>query len=724
MNKLWSITLVLILGLLSTTLVAQGFETQFGKNRVQYHDDFKDWWMYESENFITYWYGKARNVAQASMQTAEMDFNNIVNIIEHRTNEKIEIIAYVDLTDLKQSNIGSEEQFSQTAGKTKIVGNKMFVHFNGDHQHLRHQIRKGIASIILDAMLYGGNFQEIVQNAVFLNVPKWYRDGLISYIASDWSAEIESDLVNIYRNEEEHGFEELAFEYPEVIGHSFWHFIGDRYGKSTIANILYLTRINRNLNNAFLYVIGTSLPRLMEEWELANQFRKDEAKSYLGESKLPIKVKKDRLLTHVEVHPETGKMVYATNQMGKVRVYRDRKDKRDKCFLKFGYCNQVQSADLNYPLFSWSPSGEHLYIIYEKRDVIISRKYDSKTWEYEQQVFPNDIQRIYDFDVAKNGDIYFTGSNSGLSDVFRYIPKSRQYQKITDDFYDDLECEYVLTNNYEGLLFTSNRPNTIILPRMDLDTILPLANREIFYYDIENGSEQLIAITDNSLGDKKGMQLRMGQKLTFLSNKSGIWNQRVIDLASVMQESNLGGSIEFGFDGRPLTGYKENISLSYLDPERNIYYDVLKRDRQYVRVNSGMVVEEIIEDSPLSNDDEEKSNLPDQEEQIDLNYFESPFQNPEIKVKEKGDGLLSTMDDVADYQYDKLGRGEIPKFVFARAVASRTRFKIDFFNTNLDNSLMFGGLDTYAGTKREFENPPLGILLKANLKDIFVVYVV
>ena len=78
-------------------LNSQVTDTQFGKNRVQYHNDFKDWWMYESENFITYWYGKARNVGQAAMQIAEMDYENIVNIIEHRTNEKIEIFFSICL---------------------------------------------------------------------------------------------------------------------------------------------------------------------------------------------------------------------------------------------------------------------------------------------------------------------------------------------------------------------------------------------------------------------------------------------------------------------------------------------------------------------------------------------------------------------------------------------------------------------------------------------------
>jgi hypothetical protein len=57
-------------------------------------------------------------------------------------------------------------------------------------------------------------------------------------------------------------------------------------------------------------------------------------------------------------------------------------------------------------------------------------------------------------------------------------------------------------------------------------------------------------------------------------------------------------------------------------------------------------------------------------------------------------------------------------------IASRLKFKLDYFNVTLDNDLLFGGLDSYAGTKREFEPSPLGILFKASIKDLLEDYIV
>ena len=145
---------------------AQLVQTEFGKNRIQYPDAFAPWPLYEPATFITYWYGKGRNIAHTVVQLAEKDNDEIRSVLEHRFNDKIEIIVYLDLSDLKQSNLGSEEVFVSAAGRTKILGNKMFVYFNGDHQQLSDQIRRGIASVYLESMLYGSNLQEVVQNAV------------------------------------------------------------------------------------------------------------------------------------------------------------------------------------------------------------------------------------------------------------------------------------------------------------------------------------------------------------------------------------------------------------------------------------------------------------------------------------------------------------------------------------------------------------------------------
>ena len=123
-NKTWQITLLalLLLSIGAIEVGAQSIRTEFGKNRIQYHDDFSKWWEYETENFIIYWYGKGRNIAESVVQIAEDVHPQIQSFVEHKINDKIEVIVYTDISDLLQSNIGNEETFETKHETTKVIG--------------------------------------------------------------------------------------------------------------------------------------------------------------------------------------------------------------------------------------------------------------------------------------------------------------------------------------------------------------------------------------------------------------------------------------------------------------------------------------------------------------------------------------------------------------------------------------------------------------------------
>jgi hypothetical protein len=363
-----------------TALVSgQSIYTEFGKNRVQYHDDFKDWWMYETENFVTYWYGKGRNIAQSVIQIAEHDNAEIQSILEHRFNDKIEIVVYLDVTDMKQSNIGAEEIFASAAGRTKILGNKMFVYFDGDHQNLRHLIRQGIAAVYLESMLYGSNLQEVVQNAVLLNLPDWYKSGLIAFVAENWSPALDDKMMDILsqRNGRYQKFHRLVKDYPELAGHSLWHYISRTYGKSTIANILYLTRINRNLDNAILYVLGLKFNELIEGWETYIQSEYQNAVVWEGEDLLSLRRKDPSVISALSLSPDGRTLAYALNYADKTRVYlRDMQTGKRAMIFKTGKKNIIQEPDDNYPHFAWHPEGSVLSLLYEHRDMLYLVHFD------------------------------------------------------------------------------------------------------------------------------------------------------------------------------------------------------------------------------------------------------------------------------------------------------------------------------------------------------------
>ena len=519
-----------LLSLLTTLTAQQAQDIQFGKNRVQFHQDYEEWMMYESRNFITYWYGRGRNIGQAAVQLAEYDFEEIQNVLEHRLNTKIEIIIYADITDVKQSNIGSEDAFENTTGQTKIVGNKIFIYFDGNHNHLRRDIREGIASVYLNAMLFGSNLQEIVQNAVLLNLPNWFKEGLVSFIGESWSTEKDNQLRDILLSGKYEEFDQMVEDYPTLVGHAVWHYISQNYGKATVSNLLYLTRINRSIESGFLYVLGTSYESTIQNWQSSylNQYKKDaQSMQSLEDHKVvPIKNKHNAPLVEVQISPNGQYLAYAINEIGKYKIYiQDLQTNERTLVKKGGFRNQFQATDYTYPLISWNPSGFELAYIYEHRDVIYLSKYDLNTKETLTEEMDTKIQRVYSMDYVNNVDMVLTGMIGGYSDLLYYRSNVRATQKITSDFYDDLDAVYVEVGNQKGILFASNRQDSMIV-NARLDTILPINTFDIFYYDLENKSRELVRVTNTPYANERQPSSVDTTYFSFLSDETGIYNRK------------------------------------------------------------------------------------------------------------------------------------------------------------------------------------------------------
>ncbi len=512
---------------------AQTMQTEFGKNRVQFHSHFDEWSQYESRNFITYWYGEGRLIGQSVVMMAEYDFYEIQGILEHRMNDKIEIIVYTDISDLRQSNIGSEEAFENTGGQTKIVGNKIFVYFNGNHNDLRRQIREGVASVFLNAMLFGSNLQEIVQNAIMVNLPQWFKDGLISYVGEEWSVEKDNQLRDIFLSGKFDDFEKMAAICPKVIGHSFWYYISKQYGKSSVSNLLYLTRINRSLESGFLYVLGSSYQGTQKGWYDFYKKRYETETADMAPPKgtpIAIKNKYNLPLSQVKISPDGTKVAYVSNEIGKVKVYlQDLATGDRKVIFKYGFRNAIQATDYNYPLIAWSPTNMELAIVYERRDVVRLLKYNVLTKEKTVDEMAPEYQRIYSIDYINPNDLVLSAAVRGQSDLFLYFTVTRQSQRLTTDFWDDLDAVFVQVHGQRGILFTSNRPDSLNLIT-PLDSVLPIRNFDIFYLNLDSvgfsSAGELVQVTHTPYANERRPVAIDSVWFGFLSDESGVFNRK------------------------------------------------------------------------------------------------------------------------------------------------------------------------------------------------------
>ncbi len=799
---------VLSLCLLASAVTAQVSQVKFGKNRVQYHRDFDEWSQYESDNFITYWYGVGRNVGQFVVQMAEQDFAQIQSVLEHRVNEKLQIIVYADLTDLKQSNIGNEEAFTNTAGQTKIVGNKVFVHFNGDHNDLRRQIREGIASAYLEAMLFGANLQEIVQNAVMLNLPPWFKQGLVAYIGEPWNTELDNELRDAMLSEDYEGFDKLAEENPKLAGHSLWYFVGENYGIATLSNLLYLTRINRSIDLGVVYAFGSPLETALQAWEVffLQRYRIDASMRAMPELQpIPFKNKRNLPVSQLKISPNGQQIAFVTNEIGKYKVYLQHLgDNEKKVLLKGGFRNAFQATDYNYPLVAWNPNGQEVAVIYEKRDIIKLLTYNLTTHKKEVSELAPDYQRIFSFDYINPGQMLFSAEVQGYSDIFLYYPVTRQSQRITQDFYDDLDASYVKLGRKKGILFASNRPDSILKPER-LDSILPIGPKDIFFYNLETESPELVRVTHTPFADERQPVQADSSRFAYISDQSGIFNRELGYLEEYVHHYNQiivfkdGTEIKINADStladldmetvdtiftvpvvkdravtHPNTNYNRNILEQHAAPRKSritelifnqgayrMYYgdpEMSTNIEQPATIFSTQQSEaagrqknsegkhrreghQVLEESPSRNPSE--TDLPAEKQDTGMVYnflFQSEFEVDEEQsptLQQSVQVIRPAQDSTAEdrpttsrplFQTRALslssrsGEPAIYRFRPGRITPYRLQFRTDFVTTQMDNSLLFDGLDSYQANPDGFNYPPMGILLKANFKDLFEDY--
>ncbi len=711
----------------------------FGKNRVQFHQKFEEWSQYETDNFTIYWYGESRFIGQAAAVLAEYDFKEVQNLLEHRMNDRIEIIVYSDLTDLKQNNIGAEEAFENVEGQTKVVDNKIFIYFNGDYTHLRKQIRQGIAAVYLDAMLFGSNLQEIVQNAVLLHLPKWFKQGIINYVGEEWSTKLDNQLRNVLLSGRFDSFEKFAREEPQLAGHALWHYVGTKYGKSNVSNLLYLTRINRSIESGFIYVLGSSYEKVTSS--CLNHF----TERYENETKntttptgtlLPFKNKRNIPINDVKISPNGQYLAFLTNEIGKIKVYLHHfSSKSTNVIFKKGFRNVFQETDYNYPQIAWSPNSLEMAILYEVRDKSILLRYDvNKKKSTEDDLTPN-LQRVYSMDYVDPQTMVFSAANRGFSDIFLYFLNARMPQPITQDYYNDLDATVVRLGSSKGIIWASNRPDSL-LKQVKFDSLPPINSYDLFYYDLQTRSKELVRITNTPFANERQPMGMDTTFFSFLTDENGVYNRKIayleeyiafyeqviafkngdelilpadsllIDVDSTTIDSiSIRPIVKKRAVSHFVTNYGQNIleqsfagrvgkyaELVREGNKYNIYIDTLTASRSIPKLNftayraltarqsEALAIQPIQQKIPSAvNKPKQQATAPQQKEKLKEDYiFETPFDEKEKEEKEEKDYFFqSAFDPKEETKNDSLPNTETPTQELKEDIPEKLLFEIE-----------------------------------------------
>lgn len=509
---------------------AQVNSVEFGKNRVQ-HKKFI-WKFYQSPNFNTYTNQGGVELGKFVAQVAEEELRSIENFIEYSLQRRANIVIYNSYNDYKSSNIGLGSDWQNAGGITKLVNNKIVVYFDGNHDHLKRQVREGIARVLTDNLLFGDDIGEFASNQALLDLPKWLVDGYVSYAGEAWSTEKDDELKSAILGGRYNSFYQFAFEKPILAGHAFWYYIGEKYRKENITYLLYLARIYKNLNNACLRVCKKKFKEVLTDFMQYQQevYSKD-IRQRRNQPKGQLNVSEDISKNdyfRFQANPNPKSSTYGVVEFKKgqysVKLMENFYDART--LLKIGVRTNQGDINPNYPILAWDGKGTRLLVAYWEKGKIKMFVYDviAKYKRYKQEI--EGLDQLLDASFMLDANtLVLSAVKNGHSDIYTYKIEENKLTQITNDIYDDLDPTFVSFPNRSGIIYSSNRPDPLA---PNQDTVLPSKYRfNIYMVDILNDSKQkqLAKLTDLKMGNARFPMQYNTNHFTFVSDENGIGNR-------------------------------------------------------------------------------------------------------------------------------------------------------------------------------------------------------
>jgi WD40 repeat protein len=617
-----------------------GLFQNYGKNRVQYNEF--NWTYYRYEQFDVYFYKGGKPMAQKASVMTNRNLKRMQRFLDHTLDQRIRIMVFNNLSDLKQSNLNAnDEEAYNTGGVTRTAGTRMFVYFDGDYAHLEQQIREGLAYLVISNMLYGG-FTSSLKNSTLLNLPEWYTEGLISYLSTPWNPDIDEHVMDGFSSGSYKRINGLTGEEAQYCGHSVWNYIAYTYGDGVIKNLLYMTIINRSVDQALQQVLGITLGEFTKSWKIYYTARYQntiEAESLEG--KEIIRSRKEERIFQPRMSPNGRYLAYASNDQGlfKVHTY-DFVKKKKKRILKRGF-RIAQNNDYSYPLIAWHPNNRIIAMITEEKGFFWLYFYDIQ----KKKLTRNELfgfQKILSFTYSSDGkELLMSAVKNGRTDVFIYTILSRSVDQITNDDYTDLYPAYF--NNDKQIVFSSNRVDDTLRTNEEVWHFSP--NNDLFIYNRGRKNEDILWRLTNTPDENEVMATTYQPGyIGFLSNPFGTQSRFLIGVDSTIAYVDTSAHYDYNFSRYSASNFSRNISEEDFSPDGERTITLYFKDRRYRIYDSEYAY---AEDLNLRTDNANSSR--ERQKSTDRKRIYSEF---EITEGTKVEDVTRQEVDINDYQFD------------------------------------------------------------------------
>ncbi|MBR1514979.1 MAG: PD40 domain-containing protein [Bacteroidales bacterium] len=555
-KKTYAILTALLLALapMAHAQFYNGMNMPFGKNRVQWNDFH--WSYYTNDSFDVYFYQGGNDLAKYAQAYAKDQIPRLELRLNSRFGKKIQFIVFNSMGDFKQSNINlDEEENGNTGGITNIIGSKVILYFDGDYTHYEAQIREGITRLLFSQVMNGISVGSQIRSSYRYDIPQWFQDGLVAYIAGNWDSHKEAQLQRGITSGNYKKINHLRDNDALIAGYSFWNFIDEQYGSKAFNDILTLAENSQNVRKALLYVTGKEYKALIKEWFAFYKSRYESLMTSVPNDVMKLKYKKYRTFTQPSISPNGKFIAYVSNDEGKIRLWLEdlQSGKRQQLFSA-GY-HSDENIDTSFPLLAWHPNGEILSFIIEEKGKIQLYNLDVNSGK-KANTYLFDFQKVSSFSYAhKSRKIVLAATRMGKPDIYVYNLFSNTLEQITNDWHTDLDP--VFTYDDRQIVFSSNRNNDTL----KADDEIGFQNKQfdLFGYNNINKGVVLQNLTQQRFSNNVRPEPLKDGSMLYLNDTSGYYNLYQIRFDSAI--SHIDTIVHYRYFGKKeqLTDYSANI---------------------------------------------------------------------------------------------------------------------------------------------------------------------
>lgn len=437
----------------------------FGRNKVQYREF--DWNVLHTEHFDIYYYGDMVHIAEIGAFYAEEVFDELKAELNHIVTRRVPLIFYNTTIDFQQTNTTPGLIPDGVGGFFEFLKGRVVLPSTGSLHDFRHVIRHELVHVFMTNKIY----RVLKDHRIPADKlpPLWFVEGIAEFLSTEPDAQAEMVMRDAVINNYFFNLDNIWKIYGTFLmykeGQSFLEFASEKYGKDKVINLLDNFWMYSSFNDVIEYTFNQTIEKIDAEWEyyLKKKYYPLLAQKYPTEFGA-IKLTKDGFnFSPVFYKIEDKDYIFFTaNRDGYSSLYRMEffsdagSADSPELILRGEQTQEYESFHLFQSSIDVSKDGLLAFVTKKgASDAIhllsVKNNESIKTIQDEDLVFISSPK----FSANGNRIIFSAVDKKGFRDLFIYDLTSDQLTRLTNDYYDDEDPAFGLTDNQ--VIFTSDR---------------------------------------------------------------------------------------------------------------------------------------------------------------------------------------------------------------------------------------------------------------------------